>query len=83
LLWTRESESKGAESDLLRLDPGVRVQGGRASSPICFGPGSPSPRRSPNCFGFRSPMDFKSKSKTKWTPCASLQGGKRGRGRRR
>jgi hypothetical protein len=41
-------------------------------SPTCFGPQSPSPRRSPISIGLRCPMDSKSKSKINRTLCASL-----------
>jgi hypothetical protein len=54
-----ESESK-PESDFSGADLGVRSGRGPESpsprkSPICFGLGIPSPRRSPICFGSESP----------------------------
>jgi hypothetical protein len=56
LLWIPEPESK-EEPDLLWpcLDPRVRVQGGVRAT--CFGPQSPSPRRSTICFGPESPTE--------------------------
>jgi hypothetical protein len=54
---SQEPESK--EEPDPGAEPGVRVQGG--ASPICFGPGgSPSPRRSPICFGPGSPSPRRS-----------------------
>jgi hypothetical protein len=53
------------------LDPGARVQGG-VRFDLDPGVRVQGPGGSPICFGLRSPMGSKSKSKTKWTPCAAL-----------
>jgi hypothetical protein len=58
---SQEPESK--EESGPGEDPGVRVGRGplhSRRSPICFGPGSPSPRGSPICFGPGSPSPRRS-----------------------
>ena len=71
------SESK-PESDFSGAD--LRVRSGRGpgspsprKSPICFGPESPSPRGGPICFGHRE-SESKGESDLFWTPESESKG---------